>query len=290
MGTGRTGPDEVTQAPDRYAVTGHPIGHSKSPFIHRWFAAVTGQGLRYDALACPLDGFEAVVHRFRADGGLGMNVTLPFKEEAFALADVRTSRAERAGAVNTLSFRDDGTVHGDNTDGVGLIRDLRENHGVALAGRSILMVGAGGAARGVFPAILEERPHRLVVVNRSPDRAAALAARFAGYGVQACGFGDLGGTEFDIVINATSGGLSGERAPPVPISAFRPGGAGYDMVYAREPTSFLLWCRAAGAAVAVDGAGMLVEQGAESFRSWRGVRPPTGQVIEALRAELDRGH
>ena len=150
------------------------------------------------------------------------------------------------------------------------------------------MVGAGGAARGVFPAILDEAPDRLVVVNRSPERADALATRFAGGPVEACGFGDLGGTAFDIVINATSGGPLRERAPPVPISAFRPGGAGYDMVYAPEPTSFLLWCRAAGASVAVDGAGMLVEQGAASFRSWRGVRPPTARVIEALLAELAR--
>ena len=278
----------VTQASDRYAVTGHPIGHSKSPFIHRRFAAVTGQGVRYVALACPLDGFEEVVRRFRDAGGLGMNVTLPFKEEAFALADVRTPRAELAGAVNTLSFRGDGAIRGDNSDGVGLIRDLRDNQGVALARRRILMVGAGGAARGVLPAILEERPHRLVVVNRSPERATELAARFAGDPVEACGFGDLGGVAFDIVINATSGGLSGERAPPVPISALRPGGAAYDMVYAPEPTAFLLWGRAAGASVAVDGVGMLVEQGAESFRLWRGVRPPTRRVIEALRAELDR--
>ena len=279
----------MTHSPDRYAVTGHPIGHSKSPFIHRWFAAVTGQGIRYDALACPREGFGAVVRRFRAAGGLGMNVTLPFKEEAFALADVRTPRAELAGAVNTLSFRGDGAVHGDNTDGVGLIRDLRDNQAVALAGGCILMVGAGGAARGVLPALLDERPQRLVVVNRSPERATELAARFTGASVEACGFGDLGDTAFDVVINATSGGLSGERAPPVPISALRPGGAAYDMVYAREPTAFLRWSRAAGASVAVDGAGMLVEQGAESFRSWRGVRPPTRQVIGALRAELDRG-
>lgn len=278
----------MTHSPDRYAVTGHPIGHSKSPFIHRWFAAATGQGIRYEALACPRDGFEEVVLRFRAAGGLGMNVTLPFKEEAFALADVRTSRAELAGAVNTLSFRGDGTVHGDNTDGIGLIRDLRDNQGVALAGRRILMVGAGGAARGVFPAILDERPHRLVVANRSPERAAGLAARFAGAPVESCGFGDLGGAAFDVVINATSGGLSGGRAPPVPISALRPSGAAYDMVYAREPTAFLRWSRAAGASVSVDGAGMLVEQGAESFRSWRGVRPPTSRVIGALRAELAR--
>ena len=263
----------VTQASDRYAVTGHPIGHSKSPFIHRWFAAVTGQGVRYDALACPLDGFEEVVRRFRDAGGLGMNVTLPFKEEAFALADVRTPRAELAGAVNTLSFRDDGAIRGDNSDGVGLIRDLRDNQGVALARRRILMVGAGGAARGVLPAILEQRPHRLVVVNRSPERATELAARFAADPVTACGFGDLGGAAFDIVINAT---------------ALRPGGAAYDMVYAPEPTAFLLWSRAAGASVAVDGVGMLVEQGAESFRLWRGVRPPTRRVIEALRTELDR--
>ena len=278
----------MTKSLDRYAVTGHPIGHSKSPFIHRWFAGETGQGIRYDAIASEPNGFEGVVRRFRAQGGLGLNVTLPFKEEACALADVRTPRAELAGAVNTLSFRRDGAVHGDNTDGVGLIRDLRDNHGVPLAGRRILMIGAGGAARGVLPAILEEHPHRLVVVNRSPERAAALAARFPGAPVHACGFGELGAEEFDLVINATSGGLSGERAPPVPINALRPGGASYDMVYAREPTSFLLWSRAAGASVAVDGAGMLVEQGAESFRRWRGVRPPTKRVIEALRADLAR--
>ncbi|MCY4450323.1 MAG: shikimate dehydrogenase [Immundisolibacterales bacterium] len=282
----------MKQPLDRYAVTGHPIGHSKSPYIHRWFAAETGQGIRYDAIPSARDGFEEVVRRFRADGGLGLNVTLPFKEEACALADVRTPRAELAGAANTLSFLPDGTVHGDNTDGVGLIRDLRINHGVALAGRRILMIGAGGAARGVLPALVDERPRRLTVVNRSPERAVSLAARFPAAGVVGCGFGDLrrgDGEVFDIVINATSAGLSGESAPPVPISAFRPGGAAYDMVYATEPTSFLLWSRAAGASLAVDGAGMLVEQGAESFRLWRGVRPPTRRVIAALRAELVRG-
>ena len=276
-------------SPDRYAVTGYPIGHSKSPYIHRWFAAETGQRIRYDAIRSARDGFEEVVRRFQADGGLGLNVTLPFKEEACALADVRTPRAELAGAANTLSFLPDGTVHGDNTDGVGLIRDLRDNHGVPLAGRRILMIGAGGAARGVLPAIVDERPRLLTVVNRSPERAFSLAARFPAAGVVACGFGDLGAEAFDIVINATSAGLSGERAPPVPISAFHPGGAAYDMVYATEPTSFLLWSRAAGASLAVDGAGMLVEQGAESFRLWRGVRPPTKRVIAALRAELARG-
>ena len=280
----------MTKTPDRYAVTGHPIGHSKSPFIHRWFAAETGQGIRYDAIASEPDGFEGVVRRFRSAGGLGLNVTLPFKEEAFALADARTSRAELAGAANTLSFRPDGTMHGDNTDGVGLIRDLRDNHGVPLSGSRILMVGAGGAARGVLPAIVGERPHRLVVVNRSPERAVSLVARLADPRVEACAFADLGAEPFDVVINATSAGLSGERAPPIPISALRAGGAAYDMVYAPEPTSFLLWSRAAGASVSADGAGMLVEQGAESFRRWRGVRPPTRQVIAALRRELARTH
>ena len=245
--------------------------------------------MRYDAIASPLDGFECVVRRFRDEGGLGMNVTLPFKEEAFALADIRTDRAELAGAVNTLSFGADGVILGDNTDGVGLIRDLRDNHGVPLEGRRILMVGAGGASRGVLPALLDERPARLVVVNRSPERAIRLAARFSGAPVEACEFADVGREMFDVVINATSAGLAGDRAPPVPISAFRPGGAGYDMVYAREPTAFRLWCRAAGASVEVDGAGMLVEQGAESFRSWRGARPSTGRVIAALRADLARG-
>lgn len=283
------GPRMVNRPPDRYAVTGHPIEHSKSPFIHRWFAAETGQGLRYDAIPSPRDGFAEVVRRFRAAGGLGLNVTLPFKEEAHALADVRTARAALAGAVNTLSFRPGGAVHGDNTDGVGLVRDLRDNHGVPLARRSILMIGAGGAARGVLPALLDEGPDRLVVVNRSPERAAALAARFSGAPVRGCGFGEIDAEAFDLVINATSGGLHGERAPPVPISALRPGGAACDMVYAREATAFLRWSRAAGASLAVDGAGMLVEQGAESFRRWRGVRPPTERVIGALRAELARG-
>ena len=279
----------VRKPPDRYAVTGHPIEHSKSPLIHRYFAAETGQGLRYVALASPRDGFAAVVRRFRAAGGLGLNVTLPFKEEAHALADVRTSRAGLAGAVNTLSFRPDGAVHGDNTDGVGLIRDLRDNHGVPIVRRSILMIGAGGASRGVLPALLDEGPSRLVVVNRSPERAVELAARFPGAPVRGCGLGEIGPEAFDLVINATSAGLHGERAPPVPISALRPGGVAYDMTYAREPTAFLRWSRAAGASLAVDGAGMLVEQGAESFRLWRGVRPPTKRVIEVLRAELARG-
>ena len=278
----------MSTTPDRYAVTGHPIGHSKSPFIHRWFAAETGQGIRYEAIASDPSGFEGVVRRFQSMGGLGLNVTLPFKEEACALADVRTPRAELAGAANTLSFRADGTVHGDNTDGVGLIRDLRENLGVAVAGCRVLMVGAGGAARGVLPAIVDERPHRLVVVNRSPERAESLVARLADPRVEACAFADLGAETFDLVINATSAGLSGGRAPPVPISALRAGGAAYDMVYAPETTSFLLWSRAAGASVSVDGAGMLVEQGAESFRLWRGVRPPTRRVIAALRRELAR--
>ena len=279
---------EVVRAPDRYAVTGHPIGHSKSPLIHRWFAAETGQGLRYDALASPLDGFRDVALGFRSEGGLGMNVTLPFKEEACELCDVRTPRAESAGAVNTLSFAPDGAVHGDNTDGVGLVRDLRDNRGVAIAGRRVLLIGAGGAARGVLPALFDERPGRVVVVNRTPERARDLAARFPRAPVEACGFGELDPEPFDIVINGTSAGLSGGKAPPVPISALRPGGACYDMVYAPEPTPFLLWSRAAGAAVAVDGAGMLVEQGAESFRRWRGVRPPTRRVIAALREALAR--
>ena len=277
----------MTSARDRYAVTGHPIGHSKSPFIHRWFAAETGQWLRYYALASPREDFAGVVRRFRTSGGLGLNVTLPFKEEAFALADSCTPRADLAGAVNTLSFRADGSVHGDNTDGVGLVRDLRSNHAVPIARLSILMIGAGGASRAVLPALLDERPERLVVVNRSPDRAAALAARFPGAPVYARAFGELGAEgAFDLVINATSAGLAGGCAPPVPISAFCPGGVGYDMTYAPGPTTFLRWCRAAGASLAVDGVGMLVEQGAESFLGWRGVRPPTRRVIEALRADL----
>jgi shikimate dehydrogenase len=266
---------------DRYAVIGNPIAHSRSPEIHAAFARQTGEDLRYERLLAPLDGFAPAVAAFRAAGGRGLNVTLPFKGEAFRLADDTTERARGAEAANTLRF-DGGRVHGDNTDGVGLVRDLAANLGVALAGRRILIVGAGGAVRAVIGALLEARPAELAVVNRTGGRAAALARQFGGR-ILGTGFETLPRHGFDVVINASSAGLAGE-APPLPAAAFAPGATAYDMVYAQGETPFLALARAHGAARLADGLGMLVEQAAESFFVWRGVRPATAPVLAALRA------
>ena len=278
-------PDRTTAMPDRYAVMGHPIAHSKSPFIHRRFAADTGEPVAYDALLVELGGFRDAVERFRAEGGRGLNVTIPFKEEAFALSGRRSDRAARAGAVNTLWF--DGTgVCGDNTDGVGLVRDLRRNLAVGIEGRSVLLLGAGGAARGVIGPLLDERPQRLVIANRTTSRAVALAGRFAGQGrVDAVALDALPAGGFDLVVNATAASLAGDL-PPLPRGTLRPGGVAYDTAYAARPTPFVEWGAGEGASVATDGVGMLVEQAAESFRLWRGREPRTGPVIEALRTHL----
>jgi shikimate dehydrogenase len=268
---------------DRYAVVGNPIAHSKSPRIHALFAAQTGQDLRYEALLAPLDDFAGTVRRFRSEGGRGLNVTVPFKHEAFALADRRTPRAERAGAVNTLTLHADGSIDGDTTDGVGLLTDLTVNHGLDLAGRSLLVLGAGGAVRGVLEPLLAERPARLVIANRTVAKALELAGLFADLGpVEGCGFDALPGRRFDLIVNGTAAGLSNE-VPPLPDDVLIEGGACYDMVYADAPTAFVRWARERGAAHALDGLGMLVEQAAESFRIWRGVRPDTRPVIAALR-------
>jgi len=261
---------------DRYAVFGNPIAHSKSPGIHAEFARQTQQSMSYEAILAPLDDFAAAVRAFAAHGGRGANVTVPFKEQAFALSDRLSARAEAAGAVNTLSF-EEGLVLGDNTDGVGLVTDLTANLGVVLAGRRVLLLGAGGAARGVVLPLLEQAPACLVIANRSVDRAIALATALGGRG---CGFGDLAGQAFDVVINATSASLAG-AAPPLPAGTYAPGALAYDMMYGRE-TPFMADARAEGARVA-DGLGMLVEQAAEAFRVWRGVRPDAAAVITHLR-------
>ncbi len=270
---------------DRYAVMGNPIAHSKSPRIHAMFAAQTGQDMVYEAILVERGRFPEAVAEFHAAGGKGLNVTVPFKEEAWALADTRSARAERAGAVNTLVLNADGSRYGDNTDGVGLVRDLRDNLGLRLAGARILVVGAGGAARGILGALLAERPAWVTIANRTVPRAEHLAAAFADLGsVTACGFEALAGRNFDLVINATAASLSGE-VPALPPEVVRPGTVCYDLAYgARGETPFVAWARAHGAARAVDGLGMLVEQAAESFHLWRGVRPDTRPVIEALRA------
>lgn len=269
--------------PDCYAVIGNPIEHSKSPQIHAAFAAQTGQDLEYSRLLGALEGFETQVREFFAGGGRGLNVTVPFKERAWRLADERSRRAESAGAANTLIALSDGCLRAENTDGVGLVRDLTQNHGVELAGRSILLLGAGGAARGVVRPLLKTRPVRLLIANRSAAKARALAADLAPLGpVQGCGLDALAGQAFELIINGTAAGLGGQ-VPAIPADCLVPAGVCYDMMYADRPTAFVSWGREHGAAQSLDGLGMLVEQAAESFYLWRGVRPQTGPVIGLLR-------
>lgn len=270
---------------DRYAVIGNPVEHSLSPRIHTAFAAQTGEELHYDTLLAPLDGFAASVEQFAAEGGRGLNVTVPFKLEAFELARQRSRRAERAGAVNTLSLDADGP-RGDNTDGIGLLRDLRDNLGFDPAERHILVVGAGGATRGILGPLLETGPYRLVIANRTQRRALELADEFGDLGpVSGCGFDSIPGPGFDLVINATSASLAGNLLPLQP-QHLNSGAMAYDLMYGAEPTPFLEWAGPAGAEIIADGLGMLVEQAAESFAIWRGVRPATRPVIERLRREL----
>jgi len=270
---------------DRYAVIGNPIAHSKSPQIHAVFSRQTLQDMRYEAMLAPVDGFAAAVRAFIAAGGRGMNVTVPFKLEACALADTRSPRAEAAGAVNTLIFSANG-IHGDNTDGAGLVADLTRNLGVSLAGRRILLLGAGGAARGALLPLLEQHPAALHLANRTAEKAQALRAAFAAQAGACCfeasGFAALAGQSFDLIINATAASLADE-APPLPDGLYAPGSLAYDMVYGRE-TPFLTAARMQGAARLADGLGMLVEQAAESFFLWRGVRPSTAPVLAELRS------
>ena len=266
---------------DHYAVFGNPIAHSKSPLIHAAFARQTGQDLDYTALLAPVDGFVECVTAFRAGGGLGANVTVPFKQQAHALATRRSARAEAAGSVNTLHFLG-AEIFGDNTDGVGLVTDLTRNLGVDVKGRRILLLGAGGAARGVIMPLLALAPAALMIANRTPGRAAELAAHFRDAGpVEGGGYETLAGASYDLVINATAASLAGEL-PPLPEGIFAADALAYDMMYGRD-TPFLQLARQAGARTA-DGLGMLVEQAAEAFFLWRGVRPETAPVIAMLRA------
>lgn len=268
---------------DRYAVIGNPIAHSKSPEIHARFAAQTGQRLTYERLLAPLDGFVDTVRAFVREGGKGMNVTVPFKLEAHALADLLTPRAQAAGAVNTLQFKDDGIL-GDNTDGVGLVQDIVRNAGMPIADKRVLLLGAGGAARGVILPLLEQKPCELVLANRTLSKAEELAQQFAANGsIEVSAFDSLRDA-FDIVINATAASLNAEM-PPVPTSVFAAHTLAYDMMYGKESTIFMRGAQAHGAQVR-DGLGMLVEQAAESFYLWRGVRPDTADVFTELRTQL----
>ena len=268
---------------DKYAVFGNPIKHSKSPAIHAAFAAQCGQDMQYRAVRVEQGDFERAASRFFADGGSGLNVTVPFKEEAWAFADTLSERARRAGAVNTLTRNTDGSIAGDTTDGIGLVRDMVANLGWQLQGRRILLLGAGGAARGVIEPLLRERPASLVVVNRTAARAERLIADFAELGpVSGGGFEGLAGRQFDLLINATSTGLYGEM-PILPDGLLTERSCCYDMVYGAEPTAFMRWSAQHAAWAVADGLGMLVEQAAEAFYIWRRVRPATQPVIVQMR-------
>ena len=274
----------LESVPDRYAVIGNPIEHSKSPQVHALFAQQTGQAMHYERLLAPIDSFAESVHEFIAQGGRGANVTVPFKLEAFALAQELTPRAQAAGAVNTLSFSADG-IKGDNTDGIGLVRDITLNAGVPFRNRSVLLLGAGGAARGVILPLMEENIAGLVIANRTQPRAMELAQQFSysDVPVSTVAFEQLDQC-FDVIINATSASLD-SALPPLPDGVFGPETLAYDMMYGAQPTIFMQHAARHGAAVR-DGLGMLIEQAAESFFIWRGVRPETAPVYQWLRGQL----
>ncbi len=280
--------------PDRYAVFGNPVAHSRSPHIHAAFARQTGQAMDYGRVLVPLapgGSFEAALQAFVSAGGRGCNVTVPFKFDAARLAARRTPRAARAGAANVLRFDAEG-LSADNSDGVGLVRDIESGAGLALAGRRVLLVGAGGAGAGVLGPLLAARPAQVVVANRTHERAAALVASHAAWaadhGAELCATGlEQPGTAFDVVINASASSLQGV-ASPVPDRVLAAGALAVDLMYGAAAEPFLAWARAAGAQ-ARDGLGMLVEQAAEAFWFWRGVQPDTAPVLQALRAEMAAG-
>ncbi len=268
---------------DRYAVIGNPIAHSKSPQIHKLFAQQTGQDISYEAILAPLDGFAATVEQLFQEGYKGCNITVPFKEHAFQLSIegitiFKSEDVDNARAANTLNFMD-GTIEIENTDGVGLVRDLAQNLGVNLSGKRLLLLGAGGAARGVILP-LRRAGAKITITNRTVDKAHHLASIFS---LSSCSYSELTGKQFDLIINATSSGLSDEM-PPLPADIFAPGAIAYDMMYGRE-TPFMRFARAQGAAMIADGLGMLVEQAAEAFYIWRDVRPDTITVMTELRAQ-----
>jgi shikimate dehydrogenase len=273
----------ATQAIDRYGVMGYPVSHSRSPVIHRLFALQTNQNLQYELLQVSPEKLETAVRQFQRTGGKGLNITVPHKSEAVKLVDQMSDRAATAGAVNTLTFKS-GEIRGDNTDGIGLLRDLAVNLGVTIEGASILILGAGGATRGIVGPLLEMQPASIRIANRSLGKAQILADHFSRSGpVTACRFNVVPVSEpYDLIINATSAGLKGE-APPYPSAAVSKNTYCYDLSYGLQPTPFSVWARESGAAQSVMGWGMLVEQAAESFNIWRGVRPDTGPVLKQMK-------
>ena len=269
---------------DLYAVMGNPINHSKSPQIHSAFAEQTQQDLIYSAILVPLEKFKDAADSFFRTGR-GLNVTVPFKEDAWQYADTYSSRALRAGAVNTLIKKEDGSIHADNTDGIGMVRDIVVNNGCEIAGKRVLVLGAGGAVRGILEPVLEQKPLEVVVANRTLSKAQTRAADFSDLGkISGFGYDNVEG-QFDLVINGTSASLSGEL-PPIPESVIHLETTCYDMMYGAQPTVFNQWAQSLKAAVMLDGLGMLVEQAAESFYAWRGVRPETTVVINSIRESM----
>jgi shikimate dehydrogenase len=276
---------DASSKPDRYAVMGHPIDHSWSPFIHGMFARQTGQNLTYRLLDVPPEKFRSAAVEFFTTGGRGLNITVPHKPAAAEFVNRLTARAETAGAVNTILAEPNGELMGDNTDGIGLLTDLTANLGLRIAGLRILILGAGGATRGVLGPLLDARPSMLTIANRTPERAAELVEEFSKPGtLSGCGFEDIKDDEpWDLLINATSASLKG-ATPLISPTLIGPETLCYDMAYGKGDTSFTRWAREQGAARTVKGWGMLVEQAAESFHLWRGVRPDTGPVLAALQA------
>ena len=273
---------------DRYAVVGNPIKHSRSPWIHAHFAKQTQQSLEYGTLLVELDAFEHSVAQFFAAGGKGLNITVPFKERAWAMADRHSDAARNACAVNTLYRDADGTLVGENTDGTGLLRDLKQNHGADLRKKRILVLGAGGAVKGVLPNLIAESPSAIYIANRTLDKAKALAKSMQGkVPITAVQFHDIPVEAFDFIINGTSAGLQGEL-PIVPSAAVSTNTWCYDMIYGEGDTKFQAWAKSLNAAQAFDGLGMLVEQAAESFKIWRGQTPQTEPVIRELRHALSQ--
>ncbi len=275
---------------DHYAVFGNPISHSKSPQIHTLFAEQTKQSLRYTAELVELGKFDPAVKKFISDGGKGLNITVPFKEDAWRCATKLSERARRAGAVNTLKVEADNNISGDTTDGTGLVNDLVKNHQIQIKNKDVLIIGAGGAVRGVLEALLAEQPASLLITNRTKQKATQLADIFSALGtITGCGLDEINQRDFDIVINGTSASLKGDL-PTLPNSIFRNeiknNCCSYDMMYAAQATPFMQWSNENGASQVFDGLGMLVEQAAEAFFIWRGVRPETTTVIQTIRQQL----
>jgi shikimate dehydrogenase len=272
-----------TKKPKRFAVFGHPVRHSKSPLIHQQFARQFNHVIEYTAIDVDPGGFTQAVEQFRAAGALGCNVTVPFKLEAYYLAENKSERAELAEACNTLKFEKDGRIFGDNTDGAGIVHDIERNLNMSLKGKKVLVMGAGGAVRGVLAPMLKHNPQQVFIVNRTVSKARDLAAAFAEHAkLEAIGYDELRGKHFDIVINGTTASLKGE-VPPLPETLFTRNALAYDMMYGDRPTAFMNWAQLHGAQQVVDGLGMLVEQAAESYFVWMGVRPATRPVIQELR-------